>query len=293
MSILTKLKEQTKCLFLTSGGKCAIPVYSLLLIGFLAPLIAVIGFSFAEPKSFSAFTSFSTENYSSIFSGSEWKSYIWSLALALFTTALLATICYPVAIALVRVFGKKASAIVSILFVFPLFVSENVRLYGWVLFFCKHGVLDGIAAMMNGHAPEVLYTPGIILFGLVYSYLPYMLFPIVLGLSLLPQDVIKAARDLGGSRFQTWRMVELPLAMPGIMIGMLLTFVLAAGAMSEAKVLGGQSVMVITHEIDIAFTYAQNWPHGAALAVILTIIIGSLTMWAFTKLDLDKVIGRK
>ena len=108
-----------------------------------------------------------------------------------------------------------------------------------------------------------------IVFGMVYVYLPFMLFPMTLGLSLVPRDLVDAAGDLGASRLQIWREVELPLAMPGILIGFLLTFVLAAGAVAEAKILGGQSIIVITHDIEIAFTYAQNWPLGAALAVLL------------------------
>lgn len=109
----------------------------------------------------------------------------------------------------------------------------------------------------------------------------------------MPRDLIEAARDLGASRMQIWREVELPLAMPGILIGMLLTFVLAVGAVAEAKILGGQSIIVITHDIEIAFTYSQNWPLGSALAVILMLIVGGLTLWAMSKLDLDRVLGRR
>ncbi|WP_245294150.1 ABC transporter permease subunit [Methylobrevis pamukkalensis] len=90
-----------------------------------------------------------------------------------------------------------------------------------------------------------------------------------------------------------WREVELPLAMPGILIGMLLTFVLAIGATAEAKILGGQSVIVISHDIEIAFTYSQNWPLGSALAVIVTVFIAALTLAALARLDLDRILGRR
>lgn len=293
-----KIKEavltRIRALVYTTGGRCALPVYILLLVGFVAPLLVVVGFSFASPRSFSAFTSFTLENFISIFDGSSsvWKSYVWSLAMAAFVTAILAFICYPVAVGMVRVFGPKTSSFISILMVFPLFVSENVRLYGWILFFMKNGLLDGVLKMIGGEPVEVLFTPAATIMGLVYTYLPYMLFPIVLGVALVPKDLLTAARDLGASRFRTFKEIELPLAMPGVLIGMLLTFVLTSGAMSEAKILGGQSIIVITHDIDIAFTYAQNWPQGAALAVILMLIIGALTMYIFSKLDLDKILGR-
>jgi spermidine/putrescine transport system permease protein len=209
------------------------------------------------------------------------------------TVAILALVAYPIAYGLARLFGRW-SGLLSVLFVFPLFVSENVRLYGWVLFFIKGGVLDGtLKALGFAGGPEVLFTPAATLLGMVYVYLPFMLFPMVLGLAMVPRDLIDAARDMGAGRWQIWREVELPLAMPGILIGMLLTFVLAVGAVAEAKVLGGQSVIVITHDIEIAFTYAQNWPFGSALAVILTVIVGVLTFLGIGRLDLDRILGRR
>ena len=83
-----------------------------------------------------------------------------------------------------------------------------------------------------------------------------------LGISMVPNETRDAAFDLGASRWQVFKEVELPLSMPGVVIGFLLTFVLAVGAIAEAKVLGGQSVIPITHDIEIAFTYSQNWPLG-------------------------------
>jgi spermidine/putrescine transport system permease protein len=280
---------------LSAGARCSLPVAILLVLGFVAPLITVIAYSFAEPRSFTVFQTFTLANFASIFDGANtvWMSFAWSLALAGFTVAALAVVAYPIAYGLARLFGRW-SGLVSVLFVFPLFISENVRLYGWVLFFIKGGVLDGtLKTLFDGSGPDVLFTPGMILFGMVYVYLPFMLFPMTLGLSLVPRDLVEAARDLGASRLQIWREVELPLAMPGIMVGMLLTFVLAVGAVAEAKVLGGQSIIVITHDIEIAFTYAQNWPLGSALAVLLMLIIAGVTLVALSKLDLDRILGRR
>lgn len=280
---------------LSAGARCALPVAILLVLGFVAPLITVIAYSFAEPRTFSVFQTFTLENFATIFdpANTVWMSFAWSLALAAFTVAALAVVAYPIAYGLARLFGRW-SGLVSVLFVFPLFISENVRLYGWVLFFIKGGVLDGtLKTLFDGAGPEVLFTPGMILFGMVYVYLPFMLFPMTLGLSLVPRDLVEAARDLGASRLQIWREVELPLAMPGILVGMLLTFVLAVGAVAEAKVLGGQSIIVITHDIEIAFTYSQNWPLGSALAVLLMLIIAGVTLFALSKLDLDRILGRR
>lgn len=281
--------------WLSPGARSALPVYALLALGFLAPLLAIVGFSFATPRGYDAFRTFTLANYRTIFdpANTVWMSFAWSLALAAATVAILLVVAYPIAYGLARVFGRW-SGLVSLLFVFPLFVSENIRLYGWVLFFIKGGVFDGslkALGLEGGH--DVLFNVGATLFGMVYVYLPFMLFPMTLGLSTVPRDLIDAGRDMGATRFQIWREIELPLAMPGILIGMLLVFVLAVGAVAESKILGGQSIIVITHDIEIAFTYAQNWPLGSALAVLLMLVVGALTFAGIARLDLDRILGRR
>jgi len=278
---------------LGQGEKSAIPVLLFLLAGFAAPLLAVIWFSFMPTRSFSLAGSPTLENYETIFQGTNYISFLWSLGLAVLTVFLLALICYPAAYGLVRVFGRWAT-LLTLLFTIPLFVSENIRLYGWVLFFIKNGVLLGTLKSMFGlELDSILFTPPAIILGMVYVYLPFMLFPLTLGISMVPEETRDAAFDLGASRWQVFKEVELPLSMPGIVIGFLLTFVLAVGAISEAKVLGGQSVIPVAHDIEIAFTYAQNWPLGAALAVLLMSVVGILVILALRRFDLDRFLGRR
>jgi len=264
-----------------------------LIAGFVAPLAAVVWFSFMPARSFSLAAAPTFENYRTIFEGTNYISFLWSLGLAVITVGLLALICYPVAYGLVRIFGRW-STLLTLLFTIPLFVSENIRLYGWVLFLIKNGVLLGTLKSVFGIELEsVLFTLPAILLGMVYVYLPFMLFPMTLGISMVPEETRDAAFDLGASRWQVFKEVELPLSMPGIVIGFLLTFVLAVGAIAEAKVLGGQQIIPITHDIEIAFTYSQNWPLGAALAVLLMLVVGALVISALRRFDLDRFLGRR
>ena len=180
------------------------------------------------------------------------------------------------------------------LFALPLFVSENVRIYGWILFFIKNGLLlGGLKSLFGVELESVVFTTGLTLLGMVYVYLPFMLFPMTLGVSMVPQQTRDAAFDLGASRWQVFKEVDLPLSMPGVVIGFLLTFVLAVGALAEAKVLGGQRVIPITHDIEIAFTYAQNWPLGAAVSVLLMLVVGLLVLLVLRRFDLDTIVGRR
>lgn len=279
--------------WLSPGLRAAMPLLLYLLAGFVAPLLAVIGYSFMPPRSFGLDQTPTLANYAEIFQGNSYISLSWSLTFAAFTVIILAVLCYPIAYGMSQVFGRW-SPVITLLFTIPLFVSENVRLYGWVLFFIKNGVLLGTIKEFTGLDPEsMLFTKGMVLLGMVYVYVPFMLFPMSLGVAMVKDDVREAARDLGATRWQVFREVELPLSMPGIMIGLLLTFVLAVGAIAEAKVLGGQVIIPISHDIEIAFTYAQNWPLGAALAVLLMLIVGTLVLLVLRRFDLDAILGRR
>jgi spermidine/putrescine transport system permease protein len=275
------------------GVRNALPLLVFLLVGFAAPLLAVIGFSVMPPRTFGLWQAPTLQNYVDIVESTSYLSFLWSLGLATVTIILLTLICYPIALGLSRVFGKWSS-LITLVFTIPLFVSENVRLYGWVLFFIKGGLLLGTLKSMFGiDLDSWLFTRSIIVLGMVYVYLPFMLFPMTLGVSMVPNETREAAYDLGATRWQVFREVDLPLSMPGIIIGVLLSFVLAVGAITESKVLGGQQVIPITHDIEIAFTYAQNWPLGAALSVLLMFVIGALVLLVLRRFDLDAILGRR
>ena len=273
------------------GPLLATPVLVLLLAGFLAPLILVVTYSFMPPHTFSLTQTPTLDNYRNVFGSTYYVSFGWSVLLAALTTVLLLIVSWPIAYGLTRSFRKPM--VLTLLLVLPLFISENVRLFGWVLTLSNHGVLDGTArALFDIELPMPLYNIPIVLFGMAFIFLPFMLFPMALGISMIPESCREAAYDLGATRFQVLREVEIPLAMPGIAIGSLLTFVLALGSISEAKLLGGQSVIMIAHEIETAFTYAQNWPLGAALATLLILLTAVLVIALLARLDMERLLGR-
>ena len=105
---------------LSIGARYASPLVIFLLLGFLAPLVTVVAFAFAEPKSFEVFRTFTLENFAAVLdpSNTVWRSFVWSLVLAALCVAVLAVIAYPIAYGLNRVFGRFAP-LISVLFVFP------------------------------------------------------------------------------------------------------------------------------------------------------------------------------
>ncbi len=271
----------------------ALPLSVFLGLTFLAPILLVAGFSVMPEKVFELTHMPDFSAYRTVLAQGYWKSVAWSLVLAALATLILLVICWPLAYAMAKVF-RRFTLVLTIGVVMTLFVSENIRLFGWVLTLMKGGLIEGYVRHWTGIGFDApLYNVPVIVFGLVYVYLPFMLFPLAQGISMVPDDARQAAYDLGATRWQILREIELPLAMPGIMVGSLLTFVLAAGAMAESKLLGGRAVITIADEVQTAFTYGQNWPLGSALAMVLIAIIGTLAIWAISKADLDAMMGRK
>lgn len=270
----------------------ASPISLLLLVSFIAPLLVIAVYSVMPQKSFSLAAMPDFSSYYELIAQGYYKPLLWSLAMAAISVVVLFILCWPLAYGMARVFGKF-TLVITIAVVVSLFVSENIRLFGWVLTLMKGGLIEGNLRALTGTGFEgALYNVPIIVFGLVYVYFPFMLFPLAQGIAMVPDDARQAATDLGASRWQVFKEIELPLAAPGIVVGSLLTFVLAAGAMAEAKLLGGQSVIVMADEIETAFTYGQNWPLGSALAMVLILIVAVLAIYGINRVDLDQVMGK-
>lgn len=275
------------------GAWFAAPVALFMLACFGLPIFIVAWFSVMEPRTFDLNTDFTLRNYAAVFSDGYGKPMMWSLIGAAVTTVVCAVLAWPSAIILHRYAGRWAT-LVSAMIALPIFISESVRLFGLSVFMMpRGGILAGsVEALTGWRIGSILNTWEAALLGMTYVYLPFMLFPLLLGVSLIPRDRIEAARDLGASRWQVFREVELPLAAPGLAIGSLLVFVLSLGANAEATILGGRAVTVITTAIEQRFNYAQDWPMGAALTVIVIAITALIVLPALARLDLNKLTKR-
>ena len=152
----------------------ASPLILVLLVGFVAPLFCVVWFSFMPERTFSLFGTPTFSNYTQIFSQTYYRSLFWSLGLGALTTAILLVICYPLAFALAKVF-KRFATFVTIGITLSLFVSENIRLFGWVLGLMKGGVIGGLLGTLGLPYASPLYDVGVIVLGLVYVYLRVLL----------------------------------------------------------------------------------------------------------------------
>ena len=275
------------------GLLLALPSMIVLFLFFIVPLALVLLYAFQQPFSFKISSDLSLLNFKDFFGEGYYNSLGWSVLLAFLTTAILFILCYPCAYAMAKVF-PRTSIWITLLLIMPIFVTSNIRLFGWTLILLKGGYLSFLTSWIPGmENAEFLYSFPAILMGMVYIYLPFMLFPMELGIFMVDDEAVEAAIDLGANRWQVLKEIELPMASAGIFIGSLLVFVLSLGAMVEAQVLGGSIVVPFADDIHHAFSFQQNWPLGSALAVILLAITIVLIVVVLRYVDLDKLLGSR
>jgi spermidine/putrescine transport system permease protein len=271
----------------------AVPLIGFMLLFFAAPIGVVGWYSLMPPRTFDLTTTFSFENYRAAFADGYGRPLMWSLIGATLTTLIAGLLAWPTAKILHRHTGKWAS-LVTALIALPVFISESVRLFGLSVFLMPGGgILAGtLNALFDVQIGTILNTRLAALVGMIYIHFPFMLFPMLLGVAMIPADRVEAARDLGAGRWALLREVELPLAAPGLLIGGLLTFVLCLGANAEAAILSGRAVTVITAAIEQRFNYAQDWPMGAALTVLVIAATALLVFPMLRRIDLNRIIRR-
>jgi spermidine/putrescine transport system permease protein len=194
-----------------------------------------------------------------------------SVGYAALTTAICLAAGYPVAYWIGRAPPRRRNLYLMLVMV-PFWTSFLIRVYAWVTILKSQGALNGalLAIGLVREPLEMLYTPGAVVLGLVYTFLPFMILPIFTSVEKLDGALIEAALDLGARPLRAFSRVIVPLTAPGISAGLLLVFVPALGIYAVNDVLGGGRVDMIGNIIKNQFTgTARNQPFGAALGTAL------------------------
>jgi len=193
-----------------------------------------------------------------------------TLKIAALTTVFTLLIGYPVAYVLAR--SRSAwRGILMFLIVAPLMTGEIVRTYGWIVMLGSEGLINRFLIAAGAlHQPlTLLNTQTAVVVALVHILLPFMIFPLISSLASQDPDLVRAADTLGAGRLRAFVEVTLPLSRTGIMVGSLLVFTLAAGAVVTPTLLGGKDVEMLGQMIYDLVLHTLNWPLASACASIL------------------------
>lgn len=205
-------------------------------------------------------------------------SILWrSLVLAFNTTVIVILLAYPLAYFIARAHPKQRNMYLFMVLI-PLWTNFVIRVYAWMMLLRKEGAINIIIGwVMNFlHIPftplEMLYTPGAVLVGMVYEFLPFMILPIYTSLEKIDTSLYEAAADLGANSIKTLLRVTLPLSMPGVVAGTILVFIPVMGTFVVSDILGGRQVILVGNLIQRQFLDARDPTFGSAASLILMVL---------------------
>lgn len=220
-------------------------------------------------------------NYGQLFNEVYLKIFLKSLYLATITTLLCLILAYPFAYSLARS-QSRYKQLLLLLTIIPFWTSSLIRSYAIVALLKTHGIINSFLLYLGIiHTPlQLLYTNTAVLIGLVYNLLPLMVLPLYANIERLDQQLIEAARDLGASKLTILYKILLPLSIPGILAGSMIVFLPAMTLFYIPDLLGGAKSMLLGNLIQDQFLFANDWPLGSAISIILTLIMG-IMLWAY------------
>ena len=244
----------------------------------IIPLILVVFFSFTKESG--GGYAFTLENYKEVIDPIYMKVFGRSILLAGGATLICLIVGYPVAYIISKARVSRRGSLI-LLFILPMWMNFLLRTLAWQNLLEKNGVINMILHFF--HLPDLtlINTPGAIILGMVYNFLPFMVLPIYNVLSKIDRDVISAARDLGANNLQTFLRIILPLSVPGIISGITMVFVPSLTTFVISDLLGGSKILLIGNVIEQEFKQGSNWNTGSGLSLVLMIfIIASMAMIA-------------
>jgi spermidine/putrescine transport system permease protein len=250
--------------------------YALLLV---APLAIVFIFSFGTRARNGGYEpAFVFENYLRAIDKSD--PFVTSLMMAAAGTIACLLVGLPLAYYIATRAGSRKGLLILLL-VIPFWTSFLIRTYSWLIILGPDtGMAGWISTITGDEEFRILGTPVAVLIGLVYGYLPLMVFPLYVTLERMDRTLIEASKDLGAARWATFRQVTLPIALPGLVTGSILVFIPMMGEYVIPQILGYGRTYLMGNALVTDFLEARNWPSGSARAVLL-IAIMFLTITAY------------
>lgn len=240
----------------------AIPYTVFLFIFVVVPLVLIGYYAFTDVNG-----AFSLTNFTKFIHHTETvNTFIYSIGIAIITTIFCILIGYPVAYILSKNIFRSTSVIVM-LFILPMWVNTLIRTLATVALF------------------DFLKLPlgeGALIFGLVYNFLPFMIYPIYNVLSKMDNSIVEAAQDLGANPFRVFTRITLPLSMPGVTSGILMVFMPTVSTFAIAELLTLNNIKLLGTSVQESINNGM-WNYGAAISLLMLLLIGISSLFTDEK----------
>lgn len=248
------------------------------MIFLFVPYMVMFTYSFYLKKYPTFVPAFEFVNYLTIITDPQYFQVLVRTAkIALAVAMSAALIAYPLSYFLVfKIKSKQLRSILYMAVIVPLWVSYLLRAYTWKTILGNEGILNSFlvwSGFLDQPTDIFLYNQFSMVVTLTYIFVPFMVMPIYMALEKIPRSMIEASKDLGVGPIRTFLRVTLPLSMPGVIAGATFTICLTFGDFVAAFLVGGPNGAMIATIIQSQFGATLNWPLGAALSIIMLVIV--------------------
>ncbi len=272
-----------------------LPMYIFSILFVLGPLLYMIALSFATNHEGLGVTfRFTLENFRKMADPVYVGTFVQSFQVAIMTTILVVVIGYPFGYFMAKQ-SKRGKRLLMFLIMVPFWTSSLLRMYGWIIVLQAKGIVNTVLIRLGLiRVPiKILYSYPAVLIGMVYALLPFMILSVYSSVEKMDWTLVEAAKDLGASNWKAFSTVTLKLTLPGLLSGVILTFIPSMGLFFIADILGGNKIVLVGSLIQDQLGRGGNWPFAAALSVIL-MILTSLMIYLYRRIthikDLEGVI---
>lgn len=236
-----------------------------MLVFILAPLLIVVYYAMTNADG-----NFTLENITelSMYTDTIFRS-IWFGVVA---TAVCLVVTYPLAYFLSKT-KLSTQGILIMLITIPMWMNFILRTYAIMVLFEETGIINSFLTSIGLDTVQLINTPGAVIFGMVYNYIPFMVIPLYNSMNKMDKSLVEASRDLGATGFQVFKNIFLPLTKPGIVSGITMVFVPSVSTFYISQKLGGGKYTLIGDVIELQFQTAYNYHLGASISLLLMIFI--------------------
>lgn len=266
------------------------PVLLWLFLLIVLPHIDLLLMSFRIEDDFGN-TTWSVSNYLNFFKEPiYWLTFTRTAAYSILVTVLTFIVALPVAFFITKVVDVRYKGFLTMLLLLPFWVSELVRVYGWMILLRESGVINHflLKTGLLRQPVEMLYNDVTMVMGLVYTSMLFMVVPLISVLDSLDDSLIEAAYDLGANMGSILVKIIIPHSMPGIVSGSIVVFMLTLGNYLTPNLMGGKNSLWFTEQIYNQFIASFNWNQGSAFGFLL-LLLSSLVIWTGLKLTGQKL----
>lgn len=238
-------------------------VWAILFI--LAPMFMVVFYALTDRSG-----SFTLQNITALAVYKE--TFGRSIGYAAVATAICLLIAYPLAYIMARSNASKQRTLM-LLIMLPMWMNFLIRTYSWISILANTGIINSLLRALGLGPVQLINTPGAVILGMVYNYLPYMILPIYSIMCKLDYSLVEAAQDLGCSSRSVLRRVIFPLSLPGVVSGITMVFVPSVSTFYISQKLGGGKFLLVGDSIEMQFQTSYNYNLGASLSLALMVMI--------------------